>query len=140
MAKTKKKVHDKIIFDKRTFKIYFTTDDDRQFVITFFPNAEFCTLVQQGERGKILVRLVTRSGKRNIRPKDMLYILAGNNTLKRRMIYRFDRYKYGIEDGIYIYNLYIVDGQYTDDRPKTMTASSVYRENTDTTDTDCRAS
>lgn len=137
MAKTKKKVHDKIIFDKRTYKIYFSSDDSRQFMITFFPRAEFCTLVQQGERGKILVRLVTRSGKRNIRPKDMLYILAGNNTLKKRMIYRFDRYKYGIEDGTYIYNLYIVDGQYTDDRPKTMTASSVYRENTDT---DCRAS
>ena len=132
----KQKAFETIMFDKRTYTVHFTTAEIKRYKITFFPHAEFCTLVQQGVSGRIFIRLVTRGGKRYVRPKDLLYILSGNKTLKKRMLYRFERYKDGLDGGIYIHNLYYTDGHYTDDRPEWAKASSVYQK----TDTYSRAS
>lgn len=122
----KQKTFEKIVFDKRTYTIHFTTAEKQQYKITFFPRAEFCTMMRQGVSGKIFIRLVTRGGKRYIRPKDVLYILSGNKTLKKRMVYRFERYHDGLDGGVYIHNLYYTDGHYTDDRPEWMKVSSFY--------------
>lgn len=132
--RNKKRIDEKIVFYPRKFEIYFT-DSERSFVIKFFRKGEFCSLEQTYPKteGKILIRLVTKEGKRYIRPKDMLYILSGNRTLKRRLLYRFERYRKGIEgDGVYVHNLYFADGHYTDQRPKGIAAmSTVYRDTED---------